>query len=155
MNLTPVVVSGFGQEPLLLLSNVEVTAPRKPVWRVVQGSLSRWLVEETIRYIKQSYQLEDLRVLPYERRRNLAALGLASAYFAAAGLASRVMKKARRVFGVPEFDYYALAEGIGFVRSRRRPTGPKSPYPTCALNSGSFASPRLLKTGESPNRTTT
>jgi hypothetical protein len=132
--LTLVVVQGFGQEPLLLLTNVAVKATRRSVWRVVQGYLSRWLVEETIRFIKQSYQLEDLRVLHYERLRNLAALVMASAYFAAAWLgqslklavlASRVMKNARRFFGVPEFHYYALADGIAFLLSRLRFCPPK------------------------------
>jgi len=134
VNLTLVVIKGFGQEPLMLLTNLEIKATRKSVWRVVQGYLSRWLVEETIRFIKQSYQLEDLRVLHYERLRNLAALVMASAYFAAAWLghslklavlASRVMKTARRFFGVPEFHYYALADGIGFVLSRLRLSRPK------------------------------
>jgi hypothetical protein len=138
VNLTLVVVSGFGQEPLLLLTNLEVKATRRSVWRVVQGYLSRWLVEETIRFIKQSYQLEDLRVLHYERLRNLAALVMASAYFAAAWLgqslklavlASRVLKTARRFFGVPEFHYYALADGIGFVLSRLRPCRAKVASP--------------------------
>ena len=133
-NLTLVVVSGFGKEPLMLLTNLEVKATRRSVWRVVRGYLSRWLVEETIRFIKQSYQLEDLRVLHYERLRNLAALVMAAAYFAAAWLghslklavlASRVMKTARRFFGVPEFHYYALADGIGFVLSRLRRCRPK------------------------------
>jgi len=137
-SLTLVVLSGFGQEPLLLLTNLEVKATRRSVWRVVQGYLSRWLVEETIRFIKQSYQLEDLRVLHYERLRNLAALVMASAYFAAAWLghslklavlASRVMKSARRFFGVPEFHYYALADGIGFVLSRSHLCRPKVASP--------------------------
>jgi|SRR5262252_2217213 len=141
-SLTLVVVSGFGQEPLLLLTNLTVKATRRSVWRVVQGYLSRWLVEETIRFIKQSYQLEDLRVLHYERLRNLAALVMASAYFAAAWLghslklavlASRVMKSARRFFGVPEFHYYALADGIGFVLSRLRLCRPKV-VPPAALS---------------------
>ena len=43
-------------------------------------------MEETIRFIKQSYRLEDLRVLTYERLRNLAALVMATAYFTAAWL---------------------------------------------------------------------
>jgi hypothetical protein len=132
--LSLVVVKGFGQEPLMLLTNLEVKATRRAVWRVVQGYLSRWLVEETIRFIKQSYRLEDLRVLHYERLRNLAALVMASAYFAAAWLghslklavlASRVMRTARRFFGVPEFHYYALADGIGFLLSRLRLSRPK------------------------------
>jgi hypothetical protein len=35
------------------------------------------------------------------------------------------MKSARRFFGVPEFHYYALADGIGFVLSRLRLPRPK------------------------------
>ena len=142
--LTLVVVQGFGPEPMLLLTNLEVRATRRSVWRVGRGYLTRWLVEETIRFLKQSYQLEDLRVLCYERLRNLAALVMASAYFGAAWLgqslklavlASRVMKVARRFFGVPEFHYYALADGIGFLLSRLRlaraqPTALKTPQPS-------------------------
>jgi len=128
VELTLVVVKGFGQEPLLLLTNVAVKATRRSVWWVVSGYLTRWLVEETIRFIKQSYQLEDVRVLDYERLRNLAALVMAAAYFAAvwlgeslklAVLASRVSRVAKRFFGVPEFHYYALADGIAVLLSRR------------------------------------
>lgn len=127
VELTLVVVKGFGQEPLLLLTNVAVKPTRRSLWWVVSGYLTRWLVEETIRFIKQSYQLEDLRVLDYERLRNLTALVMAAAYFAAvwlgeslklAVLASRVSRVAKRFFGVPEFHYYALADGIGVLLSR-------------------------------------
>jgi hypothetical protein len=127
VELTLVVVKGFGQQPLLLLTNVAVKATRRSVWWVVSGYLTRWLVEETIRFIKQSYRLEDLRVLDYERLRNLAALVMAAAYFAAvwlgeslklAVLASRVSRVAKRFFGVPEFHYYALADGISVLLSR-------------------------------------
>ena len=67
-----VVVDGLGPKPLILLTNRKVTRSRK----------SRWRVEETIRFIKQSYQLEDIRLLKYERLRNLVILVLATAYFA-------------------------------------------------------------------------
>ena len=86
VELTLVVVKGFGQVPLLLLTNVTVKGTRRSVWNIVQGYLTRWLMEETIRFIKQSYRLEDLRVLDYERLRNLAALVMAAAYFAAVWL---------------------------------------------------------------------
>lgn len=85
------------------------------------------MVEETIRFIKQSYRLEDLRVVDYERLRNLTALVLAAAYFAAvwlgeslklAVLTARVTKVAKRFFGVPEFHYYALADGLRVLLSR-------------------------------------
>ena len=127
LELTLVVVKGLGQEPLMLLTNVEVKNTRRSVWWVVSGYLTRWLVEETIRFIKQSYQLEDLRVLDYERLRNLAALVMAAAYFASvwlgeslklAVLAARVSRIAKRFFGVPEFHYYALADGIAVLLSR-------------------------------------
>lgn len=116
-----VVVRGFGEEPLLLLTNVAVQPSRKSLWAIVQGYIARWLVEETIRFTKQSYHLEDMRVLDYERLRNLMALVLAAVYFSAvwlgeslklAVLATRVAQVAKRLFGVPDFHYYALADGI-------------------------------------------
>jgi Transposase DDE domain len=135
VDLALVVVKGFGREPLLLLTNVAVRATRRAVWRIVRGYLTRWLVEETIRFLKQSYQLEDLRVLSYERLRNLAALVMATAYFAAgwlgeslklAVLASRVLQAAKRFFGVPDFHYYALADGLRVLLSRFPPQRPQS-----------------------------
>ncbi len=127
VELILLVVRGFGEKPLLLLTNVAVKNSRRSLWGIVSGYLTRWLVEETIRFIKQSYRLEDLRVLDYERLRNLAALVLAAAYFAAvwlgeslklAVLSSRVTKVAKRFFGVPEFHYYALADGLRVLLSR-------------------------------------
>lgn len=111
----------------LLLTNVAVKPTRCSLRWVVSSHLTRRLVEETIRFIKQSYQLGDLRVLDYERLRNLTALVIAAAYFAAvwlgeslklAVLASRVSRVAQRFFGVPEFHYYALADGIGVLLAR-------------------------------------
>jgi hypothetical protein len=139
LELTLVVVKGWGREPLLLLTHVEVKAARRSVWRIVRGYLTRWLVEETIRFLKPSYQLEDLRVLSYERLRNLAALVMAAAYFAAgwlgeslklAVLASRVLKVAKRFFGVPAFHYDALADGLRMLLSRFPPTTPQSLTPS-------------------------
>ena len=85
------------------------------------------MVEETSRFIKQSYRLEDIRVLDYERFKNLVALVLAAAYFSAVWLgeslklkvlSTRVAQVAKRFFGVPDFHYYALADGIAMLLSR-------------------------------------
>jgi hypothetical protein len=128
--LSLVVVRGFGQEPLLLLTNVAVQPSRKSLWAIVQGYIARWLVEETIRFTKQSYHLEDMRVLHYERLRNLMALVLAAVYFSAvwlgeslklAVLATRVAQVAKRLFGIPDFHYYALADGIATLFHRLGP----------------------------------
>jgi len=133
-----VVVRGLGEEPLLLLTNVALSPSRKSLWFVVQGYLTRWLVEETIRFIKQSYHLEDVRVMQYDRLRNLVALVLAAVYFSAvwlgeslklAVLATRVVQVAKRFFGVPDFHYYALADGISvlFRKLGRWLSGPPLP----------------------------
>lgn len=127
--LALVVVRGFGEKPLRLLSDVVVHDSRRSLWAIVAGYLTRWLVEEAIRFIKQSYRLEEMRVLSYERLRNLAALVMAAAYFTAiwlgqtlklAVLATRVAQLAKRFFGVPDFHYYALADGLAALLSRVR-----------------------------------
>jgi hypothetical protein len=162
VELSLMVVRGLGEEPLLLLTNVAVKPTRRSLWWVVSGYLTRWLVEETIRFIKQSYRLEDLRVLDYERLRNLAALVMAAAYFAAvwlgeslklAVLASRVSRLAKRFFGVPEFHYYALADGIAVLLSRL--FGSLLPVMPSGSHSPTTQPPTpfrfLVKTGESPD----
>jgi hypothetical protein len=120
-DLALVVVRGFGETPLLLLTNVQVLPSRASLWSVVQGYLGRWMVEETLRFIKQSYRLEEIRVLKYERLQNLVALVAAAAYFAAVWLGEglrlsvlrcAVTRLAKRFFGIPAFHYYALADGI-------------------------------------------
>ena len=73
-----VVVEGFGQRPLMLLTTLPVRRSYKSVWRVVESYLARWRVEETIRFIKQSYQLEDIRLLLYERLRTMVTLVMRS-----------------------------------------------------------------------------
>jgi hypothetical protein len=119
-----VVVHGYGHEPMLLLTDIPVRKNRNVLWRIVSGYLTRWLIEETIRFIKQSYSLEDIRVLKYERLRNLVALVMAAVYFSAVWLgeslklkvlATHVAQVAKRFFGVPDFHYYALADGISVL----------------------------------------
>jgi hypothetical protein len=113
-----VVVKGFGEKPLMLLTNVKITRSRKELWRMVESYLTRWRIEETIRFIKQSYQVEDVRLLTYLRLQNMMAL---VAYFTMAylGLKTKLLvlmrhllKAVKRLFGIPEFRFYALADGI-------------------------------------------
>lgn len=119
--LSLVVIDGFGKEPLMLLTTREIGRSRKRLWSVVESYLARWRVEETIRFIKQSYGLEDIRLLTYERLRTMAALVMAAAYFACVFLGRRaklrilvhnIYRVARRIYGVPEFRFYAIADGI-------------------------------------------
>ena len=110
--LTLVVVRGFGQIPLMLLTDLRVTRSRKSLWQILQSYLTRWRIEETIRFMKQSYQVEDIRLLTYHRLQNMMAILTTVAYFAMVYLglktklrvlARHVMGAARRLFGIPDF----------------------------------------------------
>ena len=89
--------------------------------------MNRWKLEETVRFIKQSYDLEDVRVLTYWRLKSIAALVLAASFFAAVYLGARAkleilalsfLQAAKRDFSIPHFHCYALADGIKEVLSR-------------------------------------
>jgi len=119
--LTLVVVKGFGKEPLMILTNLAVRRSRKSVWHVVLSYITRWRIEDVIRFVKQSYHLEDIRCLTYHRLQALMVLVTAAAYFAAVYLglrmklrvlAGHVLRASKRVFGIPDFRLYALADGI-------------------------------------------
>jgi Transposase DDE domain len=119
-----VVITGWGQEPMLLLTNLSGARDSPTLWWIVRIYLTRWKIEETFRFIKQSYQVEDIRVLRYQRLKNLVVLVTAAAYFAATFLGQKLKLKilceklliiSRRFFGIPPFRFYALADGIRTV----------------------------------------
>jgi len=118
--LSLMVVWGFGKRPLMLLSSLP-RGSRKRAWQIVESYLARWRVEETIRFMKQSYDMEDIRLLSYERLRTMAVLVMAAAYFTCVYLGSRaklriltchVYEAAQRIFGIADFRFYAIADGI-------------------------------------------
>jgi len=125
-NLWLAVVKGFGQQPLMLLTTEAMRRCRNTLWWMVSAYMTRWRIEETIRFIKQSYDLEDVRVLTYQRLQAICALVLAASFFAAVYVGTRakleilalhVLKAAKRIFGIP-VRCYALADGIKKVLSR-------------------------------------
>ncbi len=133
-----VVVAGFGQEPLLLLTNLSGVRDSQSLWWIVQIYLTRWKIEETFRFVKQSYNLEDIRVMRYQRLKNLVLLMTAAAYFAAAFLGQRLKLKilceklliiSQRFFGIPPFRFYALADGIRNLLSGSSPSPPATDPP--------------------------
>jgi hypothetical protein len=85
-----VVVRGLGARPMMLLTKLPMRRNRKVLWWAVSAYLSRWRIEEAIRFVKQSYDLEDIRVLTYERLHNMAVLVNAVAFFTAVVLGTRI-----------------------------------------------------------------
>ena len=121
------VVNGFGEKPMMLLTTQPLKRNRKVLYRLLGCYIKRWSIEETIRFVKQTYDLENIRVLKYVRLRNMMALLLAVFYFIATKLdtaqklkvmTGHVLKQAKRVFGVPDFKYYALGDGLSTIFRR-------------------------------------
>ncbi len=117
-----VVVKGFGQEPMMLLTSCRINLRvKESIWRIVEIYLTRWKCDESFRYIKQSYNLEDMRIRSYIGIRNLVVLVLAVSYFAAVYLGQnlklkilveRIFLVSKRFFAVPSFFNYAIADGL-------------------------------------------
>ncbi|MGC2108376.1 MAG: transposase, partial [Candidatus Korobacteraceae bacterium] len=132
-----VVIVGFGEERLMLLTNVPVAArDSQSAWWIAQIYLTRWKIEETFRFVKQSYNLEDIRVMKYQRLKNLVILVTAAAYFAATFLGQQMKLRilceklliiSQRFFGIPPFRFYALADGIRQVLSQATLAPPETP----------------------------
>lgn len=123
-----VVVKGFGRQPTLILTTVEVRHSRKSLWWIVQAYLTRWRIEESLRFAKQAYRLEDIRVLSYEGLRNMMGIVLLAMFFAMChlGLQTKLavlchhsLDSAKRLFGIARFRYYAIADGIKEILSGR------------------------------------
>lgn len=118
-----VVIAGFGEERLMLMTNLPVTAQdSQSVWWIAQIYVIRWKIEGTFRFIKQSYNLEDIRVMKYQPLKNLVILVTAAAYSAATFLGQQMKLRilceklliiSQRFFGIPPFRFYALADGLG------------------------------------------
>ena len=119
---TLVVVKGYGKHPMLLLTNKTVGHhSHQELYNIIQIYLTRWKCDECFRYIKQSYNLEDLRVRSYIAIRNITVMVHAIAYFCSVYMGMKLKLKilvqkifilAKRFFGIPIFYNYAMADGI-------------------------------------------
>ena len=117
--LSLVAVKGLDEKPLMLLTNLSVDS--LGTMSIVEIYLTRWKCEESYRFIKQGYSLEDIRVLSYTALRNMVVLVQAVFYFISVELGKKlrlsillkkIFEKAKRFFEIPEFRQYAIADAI-------------------------------------------
>ena len=127
---------------MLLTSALDGARDSESLWWIVQIYLTRWKIEETFRFLKQSYRLEDIRVSKSQRLNNLAALVTAAAYFAATFLGQKMKLRilceklliiSQRFFGIPPFRPYALADGIKRILSQTNPDPLQQPPPNLQM----------------------
>jgi hypothetical protein len=116
-DLKIVVIKGFGGEPIILLTSIL----DKGLKEILEIYLTRWKCEESFRFIKQAYNLEDVRIRKWQGLKNLISLILAVFYFISVELAQKtklnillqkIYKKAKRFFEIPAFKHYAIADGL-------------------------------------------
>ena len=126
--LVLVAVYGFGTQPMLLLTNLEITERKKLCLIAAKVYLMRWRIEEYFKFKKQQFELEDLRVMSLRSIRNLNMLAtLAAGYI---GIMSsekddtifmmELKECSRRIYGIPKFIFYALGYAIERVLAGTR-----------------------------------
>lgn len=69
--LVLVAVYGFGAQPMLLLTNLDLSEKKKLCMIATKVYLMRWRIEEYFKFKKQQFELEDLRVMSLQSIRNL------------------------------------------------------------------------------------
>lgn len=117
--LNLVVVYGFGSIPMMLITNLKSNYKRLCV-AVCKVYLMRWRIEEFFKFKKQSFDFENLRVQSLKSIRNLdLLLTIAIGYISEISgksenikLRAEIIQVSKRLFGVPDFLYYAVADGI-------------------------------------------
>jgi hypothetical protein len=127
-NLVLVVVYGFGKEPMLLLTNLELTEKKKLCMIAAKVYLMRWRIEEYFKFKKQQFGLEDLRVMTLQSIRNLNLFAtLAAGYIAIINAEKEdtifmleLKECSKRIYDIPKFIFYALGYAIERVLSITR-----------------------------------
>ena len=124
-DLNLVVCYGIGNIPLLLITNLKSDDKRLAV-TVTKVYLMRWRIEEFYGFKKQQFDFEDFRVRSLKSIRNLDLLltiaigyiGFISEKHDERRMVAEVICISKRIYGVPKFVFYAIADGLFTVFAR-------------------------------------
>ena len=124
VELNLVICHGLGQEPMLLLTNLKSDDDRISV-TVTKVYFLRWRIEEFHGFKKQQFGFEGFRVRSLNAIRTLDLLltiaigyiGLMSEKADDKLIAMELISLSKRIYDVPKFRFYALADGIHAVLS--------------------------------------
>ena len=123
--LVLVAVYGFGKNPMLLLTNIEIQeAPLKKKLCIIVTKvyLMRWRIEEYFRFKNQQFNFEDLRVMSLNSIRNLnffatLAVGYLGIFYSrnsGSPFMDKIFECSKRIYKIPKFVFYAM--GYAFER---------------------------------------
>ena len=127
-----VIKNKHGKVRAMFLTNLP-GGSRKNLNKVVKGYFLRWSVEEIIRFRKQAFDLENIRLRSWTRLQNMTTLTLLSAGIT--GLRTcvelpgvvflHILDLAKRANGIKRFSLYAIRDGMSFLLTcailRRKP----------------------------------
>lgn len=125
---TLLIVHGYDKkdpEPCLLLTNTDANGKQKSI-SILKIYLCRWRIEEYYRFKKVQFDLENIRVLSLKSIKTLNLLvsiltGWLSVMSANRGdslLLNHIFKCAKRIYAIPRFTLYAVADGIFEIFSK-------------------------------------
>jgi hypothetical protein len=125
---TLIIVHGYDKkdpEPCLLLTNMDADGKQKSIG-ILKIYLCRWRIEEYYRFKKVQFDLENIRVLSLKSIKTLNLLvsiltGWLSVLSARGGnslLLQHIFKCAKRIYAIPQFTLYAIADGIWEILSK-------------------------------------
>jgi hypothetical protein len=117
--LNLVICSGFGKEPLMLLTNVSSDDERLPV-TITKVYLMRWRIEEYYRFKKQGFGFEKFLVRTLKSIRNLDLLltvaighiGVLSEKVNESIEVLEIIEASKRLYGLNLFTFYAISDGL-------------------------------------------
>ena len=123
--LNLVICHGIGQKPMMLITNLKSDDDRIAVM-VTKVYLLRWRIEEFYGFKKQQFDYEDFRVRSLNAIRNLdmiltiaiGYIGIMSEHFDERKSVMEVIEISKRIYDVPKFKFYSIADGIFVVFAR-------------------------------------
>jgi len=119
-----VIKNKHGEVKAMFLTNLPCGS-RKNLNKVVNGYFLRWSVEEMIRFRKQEFDLENIRLRKWTRLQNMTTLALISAGIVGlktcidfpGSVFRQILHLSKRVNGIKRFSLYAIREGMSFFLS--------------------------------------
>ena len=119
VELNLVICRNLGQTPMMLITNMRSDDDRIAV-TVTKVYLMRWKVEEFYWFKKQQFDFEGFRVRSLNSIRNLdliltiaiGYIGMLSERADEKRIAMELITISKRIYGIPKFKFYAIADGI-------------------------------------------
>jgi hypothetical protein len=114
-------------DPMYLITNRRCTTHQmaKKIYRLY---LRRWKIEQLIRFMKESYDLEDVRVLKYKALRNVISFValvtqlVGKITYSIANhrtIKEQILRLKQRIRTTGTFLFYTIADGLKYILMRR------------------------------------